>query len=159
MLPEFFTMLSTDMFVMLSLLTCLLEERFPKPLPYIYQIAALVGFGHLLVSREFLGIFDIDMRFWSSIFYLGIALANVIAINIYFAFSQQMWMLAKTWSATVTFPMIFVSTFFIYYYGGLETLSSGPLMLQSVLVLSVAVVGIAVGILLSPNLLKKLTKR
>ncbi|TET19556.1 hypothetical protein E3J74_06685 [Candidatus Bathyarchaeota archaeon] len=52
LLPEFFALLATDLFLMLSLLTCLLDDRLPKAIPYIYQIAALMGYGHLLISRD-----------------------------------------------------------------------------------------------------------
>lgn len=78
-------MLSSDIFLLLSLLTCLLEDRFPNAVPYVYQIAAIMGFGHLVVSRMFLTVFDEYMRFWYNLFYLAVALANVVAVNLYLA--------------------------------------------------------------------------
>lgn len=77
-------MLSSGIFLLLSLLTCLLEDRFPKAVPYVYQIAAIMGFGHLVVSRMFLTVFDY-MRFWYNLFYLAVALVNVVAVNLYLA--------------------------------------------------------------------------
>jgi hypothetical protein len=94
-LPEFFALLAIDLFLLLSLLTCLLEERFPNAIPYIYQIAALIGFGHLLVSRDFLMVFGQYMRFWYNFFYLMVALANIVAINVYFAVIKKMWTLRR----------------------------------------------------------------
>ncbi len=35
-----------DLFLAMSLLTCLLDKHFPSQLPYIYQLAALAGFDH-----------------------------------------------------------------------------------------------------------------
>jgi hypothetical protein len=85
LLPEFFALLGIDLFLMLSLLTCLLDERMPKALPYIYQLAALAGYGHLLISKNFLTIFGDYMRFWYCFIYLLACLANIVAVNIYFA--------------------------------------------------------------------------
>jgi len=114
LLPEFFALLSVDLFALLSMLTCLLEDRFPKAISYVYVIGALMGFGHLWVSKEFLAVFGENMRFWYNVLYLAIALANVIAINVYLAVSKRMWTLAKAWSAAVTFPAMFISIFFVY---------------------------------------------
>jgi hypothetical protein len=83
LMPEFFLLLAIDIFLAVSLLTCLLDKHFPTALSYIYQLAALIGFGNLLVSREFLQIFDEYMRFWYSIIYLAIGLPNVAAVNLY----------------------------------------------------------------------------
>jgi len=158
-LPEFFALLGIDVFLLLSLLTCLLEERFPKAVPYIFQIAALIGFGHLLVSREFLSIFGEDMRFWYSFFYLLIALGNIIALNLYLAVEQKLWTLAKVWSGVVTFPIIVVSVFFVSNYSSLQGAAFPTLILQLGLVISATVTGVCVGIFLSPDLLDKLRRR
>jgi hypothetical protein len=152
LLPELLAMLSSDLFLMLSLLTCLLEDRFPKTMPYIYQIAALMGFGNLLVSKVFLGVFDEYMRFWYSFFYLGVGLANIIAVNVYLAVSKKMWNLAKIWSVGVTFPATFISIVFIYNYAYLQETGLPPLMLPSLLVLSIAMLALALGALLGPRL-------
>lgn len=159
MLPEFFALLSIDVFLLLSLLTCLLEERFPKAIPYIYQIAALIGFGHLLVSREFLSIFGEDMRFWYNFFYLLVALGNIIAINLYLAVEKKMWTLAKAWSGIVTFPIIVISVFFVSNYSYLQGAEFPALILQVGLVVSTIVMGVSISLFLSPDLLNKLRGR
>jgi len=158
-LPELFALLSIDLFVLLSLLTCLLEERFPKALPYIFQIAALVGFGHLLVSKSFLAVFGEYMRFWYNIFYLAISLANVVAVNIYFVSAKKMWTLAKVWASAVTFPTVFISVFFVYNYNYLQGASIPLLMVQLLVILSVVALGITLSVLLSPNAFGKLRRR
>lgn len=152
-------MLSSDLFLLLSLLTCLLEERFPKPLPYVYQMAAIMGFGHLLTSRMFLTVFDEYMRFWYNLFYLAVALANIVAINLYLAVSKKKWTLAKIWSSAVTFPTVFISILFVYYYSYLQEATFPVLMLHLVLVLSVVTLGISVSVLLSPKLFDKFRRR
>jgi len=158
-LPEFFALLSIDIFLLLSLLTCLLEERFPKAIPYIYQIAALIGYGHLLVSREFLTIFGEDMRFWYNFFYLLIALGNIVAINLYLAVEKKMWTLAKAWSGIVTFPITVISVFFVSNYSYLQGAEFPTLILQLGLVISTIVMGVSISLFLSPDLLNKLKGR
>jgi len=158
-LPEFFALLSVDIFLLLSLLTCLLDERFPKAVPYIYQIAALIGFGHLLVSREFLTLFGEYMRFWYNFFYLLVALGNITAINLYLAVEKKMWTLAKAWSGAVTFPIIVISLFFVSNYSYLQGAQFPMLILQIGLVMSAVVLGVSSTIFLSPDLLNKLRRK
>ena len=158
-LPEFFALLSVDVFLLLSLLTCLLEDRFPKAIPYIYQIAALVGFGHLLVSREFLLIFGEYMRFWYNFFYLLVALGNIVAINLYLAINQKMWTLAKAWSGAVTFPLTIIAVFFVSNYSYLQGAEFPTLLLQLGLVVSTIVMGVSIAVFLSPDLLNKFRRK
>jgi len=136
-------------------LTCLLEERVPKPIPYIYQVAALMGFGHLVVSKLFLTVFDLDMRFWYNFFYLAVGLANVVAVNMYLAISKRNWLVAKAWSVAVTLPTVFVSIFFVYSYGYIQEAIVPLLTVNLILFLSVAILGIAVAVFLSPKLLRR----
>ena len=121
LLPEFFAILGTDIFLAISLLTCLLDQHFPKAMPYIYQIVALAGFGHLLVSRSYLTTFDEYMRFWYSFFYLLVALTNVIAVNLYLVVSKKLWTLAKVFCGVVTTPITLIATFFVSDYAGRAT--------------------------------------
>lgn len=116
LLPEFFALLGIDIFLAISLLTILLDRHFPAAVPYVYQIAGLVGFGHLLVSREFMPLFGDYMRFWYCFIYLIVALANVVVVNIYLATPKKLWKLAKIFFGAVTFPTILMSTFFVSGY-------------------------------------------
>jgi len=158
-LPEFFALLSIDVFLLLSLLTCLLEDRFPKAVPYIYQIAALIGFGHLLVSREFLALFGEYMRFWYNFVYLLVALGNIVAINLYLAVEKKLWDLAKAWSGAVTFPITLISVFFVSNYSYLQGAEFPTLILQVGLVISAIVMGVSISLFLSPDLLNKFRRR
>lgn len=158
LLPELFAMLASDIFLLLSLLTCLLEDRFPKAVPYVYQIAAIMGFGHLTVSRMFFTVFDENMRFGYNLFYLAVALANVVAVNLYLAVSKKRWTLAKVWSSAVTFPTVFISIMLVYNYSYLQGGTFPTLMLNLILGLFVVILGISVSVLLSPELLEKLRR-
>jgi len=158
-LPEFFVLLGTDLFLLLSLLTCLLESKFPKTLPYIFQVAAVIGFGHLMISKEFLAIFGEYMRFWYCFFYLLVALINIVAINVHLATSQKMWILAKAWAGTITFPSIMISVFFVSNYGYVSSAEFPLLLLQVGLVISAVMIGVSAALFLNPDLLPKLRRR
>jgi hypothetical protein len=114
--PEFFALLGLDFFLAISLLTCLLDRHFPGQLPYLYQLAALAGFGQLLVSREFIAVFGEYMRFWYSLIYLIVALANIVAVNAYLGIVKKLLNYAKVIMFTVTFPAMTLSAFFIANY-------------------------------------------
>ena len=114
--PEFFALLGLDLFLAISLLTCLLDRHFPWQLPYLYQLAALAGFGQLLVSREFIVVFGEYMRFWYSLIYLIVALANIVAVNAYLGIIKKLMNYAKVIMLTVTFPAMTLAAFFIANY-------------------------------------------
>jgi hypothetical protein len=114
--PEFFALLGIDLFLAISLLTCLLDRHFPWQLPYIYQLAALAGFGQLLVSKEFITFFGEYMRFWYSLIYLVVALANIIAVNMYLGIMKKLLNYAKVFMFTVTFPALTLAVFFLSNY-------------------------------------------
>jgi hypothetical protein len=159
MLPEFFALLGIDVFLMLSLLSCLLDDRLPKAIPYIYQIAALAGYGDLLISKEFFVIFGEYMRFWYCFLYLLIALSNIVAINIYFAVVKEQWGLAKIWSAAVTFPTVVISMYFVSNYTSVQEATMPLLTLQVGLVVSAIVMGMSICLLLSPEAMRNVFRR
>jgi hypothetical protein len=141
LMPEFFLLLGIDIFLAISLLTCLFDKHFPSMLPYIYQVASLVGFGNLLVSREFLQVFDEYARFWYSMTYLAIALTNIAAVNIYLAFSKKQFAIAKVFLSAVTIPSYLVSMLFVNNYAQVATypiLSVPELPMSSIFVAVVA---------------------
>jgi len=116
LLPEFFALLGIDLFLLLSLLTCLLDNRLPKAIPYVYQIAALAGFGHLIISKDFLIAFGENMRFWYCFFYLVVALANIVAVNVYLGIVKKLLNYARVFMLTVTFPVLSLAVLFLFNY-------------------------------------------
>ncbi len=99
------------------------------------------------------------MRFWYNFFYLMVALANIVAINVYFAVIKRNWTLAKVWSGAVTFPAVFISIFFVSNYSFIAGSAFPLLLLQIGLVIAVVVMGVSVSIFLSPDLLEKFRRR
>jgi len=119
--PEFFLLLGIDLFLATSLLSCLLDKYFPWQLPYLYQVASLAGFGQLIVAREFMAMFDAYMRFWFSLLYLVISLANIVAINVYLGVIKKMVNYARAFLFTVSFPSFAVAAFFLASYSAVST--------------------------------------
>jgi hypothetical protein len=119
--PEFFTLLGIDLFLALSLLTCLQDEKFPWALPYLYQLAALTGFGHMLISHSFLSSFSQYMRFWYSVAYLTIALGNIAALNLYLMIIKKLIRVAQVYLLLVTTPALAFSTLFLSSYAEIAT--------------------------------------
>lgn len=114
--PEFFILLGIDLFLTISLLSCLLDRHLPWQLPYLYQIAALAGFGQLLISRGFIDLFGDYMRFWYSLIYLIVALANIVALNAYLGLMKKLVSYARVLLFTVTFPAVSITAFFVSNY-------------------------------------------
>jgi hypothetical protein len=154
LLPEFFALIGTDLFLLLSLATCLLDTRFPKMLPYVFQAAALAGFGHLLVSRDFLAVFGEYMVFVYSFAYLLVALASVLATNAYLMLIKRSFNAAKIWSAFITFPSFLISAYFVHQYT-MQQSSTLYLMIEISFLLSAALVATGVVAMLSLAVTRK----
>jgi hypothetical protein len=151
-LPEFFAFIAVDIFVALSLLTCLLDYYFPDKLPYIFQAAAIGGYVHILISKQFFLLADASVRFWFCLLYLIVALANLIALNVYLALNKKQWKLAKVFSGIVVFPTVMISCYFSYTY-------ALNLIGFQVLQFALALLGISVLVSFSPRIIGKITGR
>jgi hypothetical protein len=158
LLPEFFALLGIDLFLLLSLLTCLLDDRFPKAIPYVYQIAALAGFGHLIISKEFMIVFGEYMRFWYCFFYLVVALANIVAVNVYLGIVKKLLNYARVFMLTVTLPALSLAVLFLLNYA--ETTVNPPIMvpqlfgqdaLIAIVALGTFMVGLAASVFFKPK--------
>ena len=156
LLPEFFAFLAVDVFVAMSLLTCLLDDHFPGTLPYLFQAAAIGGYVHVLISKELLMVFGDYMRFWFCFLYLSVALASVVALNVYLAVIKKKWTLAKFFSGTVAFPAFLISGFFVFNYT--INVAVGYLS-QVAMVSSAMVLGLSVSVFLSPKIFRKWKRR
>jgi len=81
--PELLILYALDMFLVLSIVTCLFDSHFPVAVPYFFQLLSIAGTGHMYLSRVFDGMFTVESRFWYSIFYLGAYLASSFAVSAY----------------------------------------------------------------------------
>jgi hypothetical protein len=155
--PEVFTLIGINLFLVLSLLTHLLGNRFPKALPYIYQVAALFGLGYLVVSKAFLVQVEESTRFWYSFAYLTTAVTNVVATNFYVAAEKRLWTIAKAWFGAFSFPSILAAVFFVVQYGSMQG-SIFSLTPRIGLVVLAFAVGIGLTVSLSPRTVKMLRR-
>ena len=114
--PELLMLVAIDIFLILSLLTCLLEEDFPTPIPYLLQLAALAGFGQIYISRVFIDVFSLELRFWYSLSYLIAVVAGVLASNLYVFVVRREVAKGFLFSGSVTAPAVIFSMFFISVY-------------------------------------------
>ncbi|MGD0159580.1 MAG: hypothetical protein ABSB89_04710 [Candidatus Bathyarchaeia archaeon] len=115
--PELFALVGVFLFLALSLLTYLGEDRFPKKLPYIYQVAAFFGLLSLVASRFVFPGLGESTRLWYCYGYLIAVLVNVIGTNIYLTVPKRQYKTSRKWSAVVTFPSILISSYLVAQYG------------------------------------------
>jgi hypothetical protein len=139
MQPEFFILLGVDFFLAISLLACLLDKHFPWQLPYLFQVAALTGFGQLMVSKEFMTVLDPYTRFWFSTCYLAVALASIIAMDVYLGFVKKLINYAKVCTMAVSIPSVAVAGFF---YASYSSVSTHPLVILAPIPFEATFVGL-----------------
>ena len=86
LLPEFFTLLGIEIFAAMSLVSVLLDRDIPSSAQWLFQGAAGLGLGQLVVTEGFGTSSVIDAsRFWISIFYLILSVCSVAGLNVYLA--------------------------------------------------------------------------
>ncbi|MEM2463379.1 MAG: hypothetical protein QXY07_01690 [Candidatus Bathyarchaeia archaeon] len=97
------------------MLTSIFDGPFPPAVPYVFQIAALAGFGLVWVDYVYL-FSSIDARFWCSIFYLSTAFIAVVATNLYIAAVKRLLSAAGVFLGGITIPSIFTAFILISAY-------------------------------------------
>jgi hypothetical protein len=112
LLPEFLGILGIDIFLVLSILTCLFD--FPVFLQYVYHISAFVGFGQLWINYIFA--FSEETRFFICLVYLVIGLANIVFVNGYIGFREKKILWTTFFLCSVTIPSILVSFSAVSWY-------------------------------------------
>jgi len=105
LLPEFLGILGIDLFLALSMLTCIFD--FPVILQYVYHVSAFVGFGQLWVNYVFA--FNEETRFLICVAYLVIGLANIIFINGFIGSREKKILWTTAFLCCVTIPSIILS--------------------------------------------------
>jgi hypothetical protein len=134
LVPEFFVLLGIVIFLAMSVLSALLDEDLPSRFQYIFQIAAMVGLGELLMSQGFVSL----TRFWVGMVYLASALSGVVGLNVYLWVPCRRMDIASTFSEMVTVPILMISSVFVYSFlgnGGEVSLSPIAIITLAVLVL------------------------
>ena len=148
LLPEFFTLLGIEIFAAMSLVSVLLDRDIPTSVRWLFQGAAGLGLGQLVVTEGFGTSSVIDAsRFWISIFYLTLSVCSVAGLNIYLAVVRRKTTIASVFSGTVTTPAVSVSVLFVSSYLSGVDVSLTPLTIV-ILIVPALLVGLgAYGIL------------
>ena len=105
LLPEFLGILGIDIFLVLSILTCVFD--FPVFLQYVYHVSAYVGFLQLWVNYVFA--FSEETRFFICLAYLVIGLANIVFVNGFISFRDRKTLWTTSLLCCVTIPSILIS--------------------------------------------------
>jgi hypothetical protein len=159
--PELFILVGVNVFVALSLLTSIFDEPFPTATPYVFQIAAIIGFGQIWANCTFLFTF-MDARFWCSMLYLFVVVIGVTAINLYIAINKRLLNAAGVFLGAFTIPTVFM--FFLLvsaYLNGLAIwMPPFPIVpfeaIFMVFALCIIILGLSVLVYLKPGTMKKL---
>jgi len=112
LLPEFLGILGIDIFLILSILTCIFD--FPVFLQYVYHISAFVGFGQLWINGVFA--FSEETRFLICLAYLVIGLANIVFVNGYVGSRDRKILWTTALLCCVTIPTIIISFSAVSWY-------------------------------------------
>jgi hypothetical protein len=157
--PEIFMFMGINVFLVMSFSISIFEEQFPKPLPYILQIAALAGFGQIWMNYSLFSA-SIDTRFWGSLFYLAMAIISVIVINTYVGVRKKKLSSAGILMGVFTIPVSAISFFVISEYTNgipisMPMLPIVPLQfLGAILVGSMIILGLSIYLYLKPEKLR-----
>jgi hypothetical protein len=148
LLPEFFTLLGIEIFAAMSLVSVLLDRDIPSSVRWLFQGAAGLGLGQLVVTEGFGTSSVIDAsRFWISIFYLTLSVCSVAGLNVYLAAVRRKTAIASAFSGTITTPMVVVSVLFVSSYLSGVDVSLTPLTIVTIVVPALLVGLCAYGIL------------
>ena len=131
LVPEFFVLLGISIFLAMSLLSHFLGDELPSRLQYMFQIAAGIGLGELIMSQTLTDL----TRFWVSAIYLAFALSGVLGLNIYLVVVRRNMAIAPAFSGAVTAPILMTSGLFVYSFLG----SAGEVGLALAAMVSLAI--------------------
>ena len=148
LLPEFLTMLGIEILAAMSLVSVLLDRDIPSSAQWLFQGAAGLGLGQLVVTEGFGTSSVIDAsRFWISIFYLTLSVCSVAGLNVYLAAVRRKTAVASVFSGTITTPTVSVSVLFVSSYLSGVDVSLTPLTIVTLIVPALLVGLCAYGIL------------
>jgi len=144
LLPEFFTLLGIEIFAAMSLVSVLLDRDIPSSAQWLFQGAAGLGLGQLVVTEGFGTNSVIDSsRFWISIFYLTLSVCSVAGLNVYLAAVRRKTAIASVFSGTITTPTVSISVLSVSSYLSGVDVSFTPLTIV-ILIIPALLVGLCV---------------
>ena len=110
--PQFFILLGIDVFLGEAILTVMFDEHFPTGLPYILEASALLGFVQLVLGPQYLTGYPTEVQFYYCMAYAIIAVASVLASNLYLAFVRGRMRLGGFFAIAGSIPSCLFLAFF-----------------------------------------------
>ena len=150
LVPEFFMVLGIFVFLVMSFLSALLDDDLPSILQYLFQGAAAVGLGLLVMNQTFINgrIFSLDptdpTRFWVSIVYLGLAISIVAGLNVYLAIVRRKMALSSILLGALTVPTLVISSILVSSFLGTRGEVSFTSTTILILALSASIISLSI---------------
>jgi len=129
--PEFFVLLAISIFLAMSVISALLDRHLSSILQYLFQGAAGVGLGELLLSQGL----SSPTRVWAGIVYLAFALSSLVGVNIRLAIVRRGMNIASMFSQMMTVPVVMISALFLSSFLG----NGGDLVFSPASIVTIAV--------------------
>ncbi len=129
--PEFFVLLGISIFLAVSVISALLDRHLSSILQYLFQGAAGVGLGELLLSQGL----SSPTRVWAGIVYLAFALSSLVGVNIRLAIVRRGMNIASIFSQMITVPVVMISALFLSSFLG----NGGDLVFSPASIVTIAV--------------------
>jgi len=159
--PEFFLLLGVDTFLGASIVAIFLDKHFPSPLPYVFEVAAFVGFGELVIGPTSLNGFSTTLQFYYSFTFSVIAAAGLLATNLYLLLARGRPIESILVAAAATVPCFLANVYFAsaYVNGVAVELPVFPIVpLNMVYVLVLASTGILLAMMVGLKLQTRQTE-
>jgi hypothetical protein len=158
--PQFLLLVGINIFLGGSILSVMLDDHFPKGLPYILDIGSFVGFSELLVGPQFTASFSQTLQFYYCLGYLAIGVLSIVGLNLYLLIAKQRLIAGALIALVATTPAILLSAFFAstYVNGVPLGLPIIPVLPMSAIYALFAITGIIIvlaTIMAVPNLREK----
>ncbi len=150
LVPEFFMVLGVFIFLAMSFLSAVLDDDLPSILPYLFQGAAAVGLGLLVMNQTFIngGILSRDptdpTRFSINVVYLALAVSIMASLNVYLAIVRRKMALSSILSGAMTLPTFTVSAILVSSFlgtGGEVSFSPATVLILAV---SASLIGLSI---------------
>jgi len=159
--PQFLLLVGIDIFLGGSILSVMLDDYFPRAMPYILDIGSFVGFSQLLVGPQYTANFSQTLQFYYCFGYLVIGVASIVGLNLYLWLAKGKLLASAVIGIVATTPAILVSVFFASaYVNGIPLgLPIIPVLPMSTVYVLFAVTGIIImfaTITAVPNLRQKI---
>lgn len=109
---QFFLLVGIDIFLGGSIIAVMLEDHFPKSLPYILDIGSFVGFAQLLIGPQYLSSFSSTLQFYYCFGFLSVAVLSIAGLNLYLFLLKGNLVVSAVVAMVATTPSILSAIFF-----------------------------------------------